>query len=79
VKRAVKVTAAQQRAKRIYQSKKRAAGLCLECKEPAAEGHVRCAAHLERIKRHNIAANYDRRHRDNTPTFEQFCRLEDER
>lgn len=60
---------------------KKALALCVNegCTSPPEDGKARCRVHLDELNRWQIAHRYDKRHRDRTPTFEDFCRLEDER
>lgn len=60
---------------RAYRAKKRAAGICIDCKLPATQGD-RCDAHAQRLVERNRATAV---RRDRVPTFDDFCRLEDER
>jgi hypothetical protein len=47
--------------KRDLRAKKRAAGLCIECAEPAIEGQTRCVVHEARNRKSSKVAHRRRR------------------
>lgn len=44
---------------RMWRAKRTAAGLCIECGKPVAEGRIRCELHLARA-RERMKAHYER-------------------
>lgn len=44
---------------RMWRAKRKAAGLCIDCGKPVAEGRIRCEFHLART-RERMKAHYER-------------------